>query len=242
MGKVVRLSPAPTDDPKVRNDRAIDWLKENASFGPESTFVRREAAKIAECGQGVEFQMRIGGGLLKSGRPTILASWKGELFALELSAEQAEAFSVGERSVAFVKEPETATVRSPRPWVRLEVPLMDQPTKSGKTVKIKGSLPFKVLEEQPGNYVVCAMWHMGKNLHTSYYHKLKQSLPADGKPIEFDFDLLLVSEATQSNTGPLLIFIELCSYLDPDRRGEPVVISNCVPLLVDFNAAKNANK
>ena len=238
--KVVKVSAGPSDDVKVRQDRAVAWLRENDVIGPETQFVTTQAAKIAQCGKGVEFQLQIGGALLKSGRPTILASWGGELFAVELSAEQAKSLGLGARMAVFLKEFEGNSVRSQRPRVRLEAPPADFPVTIDNTGTIKGVLPFKLLDDGQANYVLRARGYTGKSQYTRYDHKIKRSFPADGKPIAFDFES--APEDPRITAGPLLMFIELCSYTGSDRRGEPVVISNCVPLLVDFNAAENGNK
>ena len=178
-----------------------------------------------------EFLFQIGGGLLKSGRPTILGSWSGQLFTFQLADEQARTLKLTGMAVTAITRIENKNQRTPRPIVKLETALVDNQMSIGESGRITGLIAFKTLEEASGNFVMRARGNTGTIRRTSYDHNLGQSLPPDGKPIEFDFPA--VNYGGGSYTGPIVLFLELCSYPGPDRRGEPTVISNPVAIIID---------
>ncbi len=212
-------------------EQALAWIKGNARSGPDCNFVADIEHHLDVTGKENEFLFQIGGGLLKSGRPTILGSWSGQLFTFQLADEQARTLKLTGLAVTAITRIENKNQRTPRLIVKLETALVDNPMSIGESGRITGLIAFKTLEEVSGNFVMRTRGNTGTIRRTSYDHNLGQSLPADGKPIAFDFPA--VNYGGGSYTGPIVLFLELCSYPGPDRRGEPTVISNPVAIIID---------
>ena len=93
-------------------EQALAWIKGNARSGPNCNFVADIDHHLDVPGKENEFLFQIGGNLLKSGRPTILSSWSGQLFTFELSDEQARAVKLAGLAMTAVTRIENKSPRS----------------------------------------------------------------------------------------------------------------------------------
>src|SRR5207302_8140187 len=87
----VAAAAPPADRPDLKA-RVTAWLQENSRHGPDHAMVGQLSARVArQLDQGGGFEVGLGAGLLKSGTPTLLTAWDGELFVLPYAPAQARA-------------------------------------------------------------------------------------------------------------------------------------------------------
>src|SRR5205823_3198159 len=101
-------------------DRLVGWVRENNRWRPDAEVVA-DTVRLAEANfpKADGFTLRLGGGLLKSGRPTLLTAQAGGFFVFELTPDQAAGANLRERGYVFRGHVHTADWRRAEPRVEL---------------------------------------------------------------------------------------------------------------------------
>jgi hypothetical protein len=219
----------PVDRPDVKA-RVTAWLKENNRHGPGHAMVGQLSARVArQLDKGGGFELSLGAGLLKSGTPTLLTAWDGELFVLPYSPEQARALDLTAQKVEFR---ETGSRRDPiraPPLLELAQPRIDGADALDTSRKITGSVQYRWREVFAGSYALRFRCTPGKQGTTRYFY-LKAGLPAQDGAIAFTYGPL--ESAGPAYGGPVPVFFDVVNFTEPNRTDLVTVVSNPVATLV----------
>jgi serine/threonine protein kinase len=223
------VEPAPPR-PDV-HERLVAWLKENNVFGPEHNFVREQADRVDQpLIQGKGFELSIGGGLLKSGKPTLLTTHSGKLFILEYSTAQARAQRLAAKGV-IVRE--TVGYHSPirtAPLAELSELRIDGAENLDPRQRVTGTLAYRVLGEGTGNFALRMCSHAGKKGVTGYQYIKGGALPEKNGSLSFSFPEVDASDSATVTAIP--VFLDLLLLAEPFRPNKATVVSNTLVRMV----------
>jgi len=205
-------------------DQAVAWLKANNSVGPDSPIVKTEGDNLdSKVVNGKAFTLRLGPKLVKSGRVTVLAGRRNDFFVFELPPE----YPPGEprKSVLTVTGEQKQEFLPDAPVTLSDLEVKDARTLDGDR-DVVGSVKFKARGLVSGDHLALRMTVRLGSLTYSRYHYLPQKeLTGDGR-LDFGFGPLY-ARATREQ-GPVVLFVELCSINDPNRKVRDLVLSNTV--------------
>ena len=212
---------------KAARDRALDWLRQNNRWGPKGDIVAHTARDIdnhLERSDG--YQLTLGGRLLKSGRPAILAVRLGDLFSFELTPAQADALEVKTNRRSFRSFFKGKEARRVKPGVRLSGLEIDHAGALPRQQRITGKVSYEGLQEageRPHIRLTYYPFPMKKRRIGLYY--LRSLPPPASARLTFDFGAL--GDLTVQK-GPVVMFVELACL----HGGQEVVESNTLAVLV----------
>jgi Leucine-rich repeat (LRR) protein len=222
--------PKQTEKKKPIIDQAVAWLKDNKAVGRDEEFVTNVTTRLSQqvlANQG--FCLRLGSGLVKSQKQTLLCGWGGELHVFELNAAQEKDYALG--ATTFVVHNVIGNEPLPgRPEVQLSAPKFDRAENLDPSKKITGSVTFKKLAAGKGPYTLRLMLMNGG---AGLRQPLAGALPSDNAALTFSF--LSLDEAFIKHTGPLVAVLDLAST---NQLGVAVPVSN--PVAVLLNVSKPA--
>jgi hypothetical protein len=208
---------------------AADWVREHSAGGPTSGFVVGTQEQIGkELSKGDGFQFYIGSGLLKSGKPTVLAGRFGDLFLFELRPEEEERLGGRPRGTWSIPYYHGPTRRRARPRARISGLHIDQADRLPRDERVTGSVSYEVLEPLEGEPLVRLTYYpsAGQLNCAGMYYPPDRRLPADRGEIKFNMPEFRYRYAPVDTF--LVVFVELGTVKD----GKEVVESNTLATLV----------
>jgi hypothetical protein len=208
-------------------ERALDWLRRNNRRGPDDALVRAVSQDIEKRAGKIDgFQLLVGEGMVKSGKPTFAVARFDSFVPFELSAAQVEALALKRSVVRFQPYAPGDEVRRASPSVRLSELHIERAEALPRSQRIKGTLRYTGLfspGERPHVRVTVYLVHL-KDRKTGSAPLRKSPLPASDRVV-FQFAAL---SGLKLEKGPLVLFIELACW----RDGRVVIESNTLPVLV----------
>jgi hypothetical protein len=210
---------------RAPRDRALDWVAEHAAAPADKVVDEAKKLLDARVKEGMAFTLALGDGLLKEKKSVVLAGWEGELFAIELSAEQARSLKVAERDLALAAFPEPAGRRSEKPPF-----VLSDLRVSGAGPKLAGTVAYRRGEAPAGALVLRLSYLGGPSLRT-------QQDPVEAKAVSgtLAFSVPAPTGAEPAPTGLVVLVVEVCSAAG---AGKPeAVLSNAVAAVVNLPAA-----
>lgn len=135
----------------------------------------------------------------------------------------------------FVPISEGADVRRAAPQFTLSDLRIDQAENLAGNQPIAGTVNCSQLQP-PEGYLRLRLTYFAAGNRRSLYQRLEGGNPPAHGPISFAF--ATVNYGENKHTGPLILFLELCSYDDPKQRDTLNVVSNTVAVLVHVVAEK----
>jgi hypothetical protein len=226
-------------EPSAR-DQVVAWLNANNSLGPDSDIGESEGRSIDKrAGNGKAFTLRLGPGLVNSGRATVLAGRRNDFFVFPLPPD----YPPGERRGAVL----TVTADQNHEFLRdAPVTLSDLEVKDALNLDgdrdVTGSVKFKARGRvSAGKQLSLRMTVLLGTVTYSHYHLFKQKeLEGDGR-LNFRFGPVY-SNVMQRTQGPVVVFMELCSINDPASKAKDLVLSNTVAELTMVHDTKAKSK
>src|SRR5262249_424668 len=180
-------------------------------------------------GSGTGFAFIFDAELLKSKKPALVGGWSGEFVAYELGPDQTRGLNVPKKNL-LSRQTGPPTGRPPgTPVAHLSDLTGDKAQDLDGGKNVTGTVTCKWTERRPGNYALRLTAVKFNGTLTSLHPLGEGDAPADG-PVTFSFAPLNTGTV---HAGPLLVFVELCSFADADRQGPAVLESNTVGALVN---------
>jgi hypothetical protein len=229
--------PAWTDRPSAR-DQAVAWMKEHNRAGPDHPLVADLGRLIDRDAQdGRAFQAKLGPGLIRSGKPTMLAGRYRDFFAFEFSEEQAIDWVRPQGFLFWVSTPPAEEVH-PRPLVRLSPPRVEGAADLGLKADVAGTLPYERLGPVSGTLTLrLTCMPAGKTL--TLFEAMPELTLADAGQIPFNFGPLFGDlEPEGIAPGPTILFLELGYRPESGAKVQMRRISNTVAFPVFYRVAR----
>jgi serine/threonine protein kinase len=222
---------APMVQPPDLKARVAAWLRENNRHGPEHAMVGQLSARVgSQLEAGGTFELSLGGGLLKSGTPTLLCAWDNELFVLPYTPQQAQALELSSSKIEFRQTGARHDPMRAPPLLELAEPKIDAADALRPALPITGSVRYRWLGEDEGSYALRWRCSPGKQGTTRYF-RLKRGLPEKAGTIDFSYGPL--ESAGTPYGGPIPVFFDVIRFMEPNRTDKVLVISNPVATLIN---------
>jgi hypothetical protein len=216
-------------------DQAVAWLRANNAFGPKHRLVDMLAQALdQDVDGGKAFFISLGKRLVKSRKPTMLVGRNGAFQVFEIPPQQAGKW-VSDQLIEFKTTAALDEQVEPAPLVVLDQVKLDNAGRLEPGAKLTGSVAYRKLEAFDGALALRLTYVVGDITRIHYYH-LARGLAEQQGTLSFSFPPL--RDLTHQPVGPFPIFIELCSFASPDRRGKVTVLSTSVPALLNIVASK----
>jgi hypothetical protein len=231
--------PPPPPGPRDIREQAVEWVRANNSFGPDSQVVPTLAKDLQDrIGPNQGYILILGSGAVKSKKATALAGWNGALFVFELTDAQVRALNLPDLGRITQNIPAAPDAGRGDAVATLTAVRITDAAALDSARKLTGTLSYKPTGKVTGFvWVRVRLWCMGGSLRgAEAYQRIGTALPAGG---EYPLALPSLAEAGLKHTGPLMAFVELTSYDNPDRRGKPLVVSNPLMVLLDVAPSKD---
>jgi hypothetical protein len=229
-GSEVPAAPSKTSLP-IRGsarEQAESWLRNNNAFGPKHRLVTNITQALdRQVDGGKAFFINLGKKLVKSRHPTILAGRNGAFQAFEVAPEQAAKWpDLG--TVVKITAAQDEVVEA-APVANLDNLQFDNAARFDGSRNVSGAVTFRQLGAFEG-HLALRLTYMVDDLTRTRYYPVDRD-PAAGKGT-LSFSFPPVHEEGNTTAGPLPVFMELCTFHNPERRGKVVVLSNSVPALL----------
>jgi hypothetical protein len=161
-------------------DAAVAWARENCVAGPNHRFVVNTAEHIDKAlTKGDGFQFYVGSGLLKSGRPTVLAGRLGDLFLFELKPEDEPRLGELPKRTWSMPYPQASHRRRPRQRARISGLHIDQADRLPRDRRVTGFVSYEILEPLDGEVLVRLVYYPSsrKTRHAGMYYPFPRGSP-----------------------------------------------------------------
>jgi hypothetical protein len=226
--------PGPVDPPAARpriHELAERWLKANDALGPGFPVV-------ADCVRQIEaaeredkaFVLRLGPGLVKSGKRTLLAGRHHDLGVFELTAEEAGSWPP-EHSTLFDALARQGHHYHPETLVELSG-LTIEPQGLAPGRNLTGTVAYRRRESLPGEVALVLTYLDGHTTRTLYDIAPRQPAGEQGR-LPFSFLPLFAAEPA----GPVAAIVEMARY-QPGEGKKALVVSNALPVVLLFGQGK----
>ena len=222
----------PAPNSKDVRHRAVAWVRANSRFGPEHKIVTDTQLHFeSPTGPGHGFLVKLGGGLVKSKRPTLLVGWADALFVFELTAEQARLTDLPESRPVIVPIPSADDQPRGPPQAVFASLKIEQADHIDSYQNLKGSIPFKRVGKGSGPFALRLTYLVAKNRFRATF-PLGNALAGDRKVLEFALPSMNASGIRE--TGPMIVILELVGLDGVNGPGKLAVLSNPVATLVEI--------
>jgi len=174
--------------------------------------------------KGKGFELSIGGGLLKSGKPTLLTTRGGQLFVFEYTDAQVKACKLKDRSIIFK---ETIDHRGPiraTPDVELSDLRIDGADEIDPIKRVTGKVAYRVLGQSNGNLALRIVRCPGKKPQTGIIYLDGDTLSK--KSGTLSFSIAEFADAGGVSAAAIPVFVEMIAMAEPRRPDKATVISN----------------
>jgi hypothetical protein len=209
---------------KKCREQLLAWCNANAAEGVADQIVKQYDKAVT---LGKSYTLKLGTGLVKSGRPTLLAGQNGGLVASALAPEQAKPW-VPARTMLF----QQFTVRPAPVAVSPRVTLSSLRFNNADALEIegdiRGSVTFKTL--RPGAFrCSLRLTMLVKNATLTRYLEFDEGLSGNEGKLSFVYR---ADAPGEGHSGPTVCFLDVCIHPEPGQPERLVVLSNTVGALV----------
>ena len=228
--------PRPAAPPGDAREQGVAWVRDNNAFGPDHKIVADARTRLT--GQVREregFLASLGPKLLKSQKPTYLVGWGGEVFALELSPEQAQQAGVAEAAMVVQTVPPAADLGREDPLCQLSDLKIDGADALDPAAPIKGTVTCRRLRDDNDDYYALRLSVLSRSRVTLFDHLQVAELPKQG-PLAFSFPA--PNQAGVAQTGPLAALVEVVGFRDSQGETLPIVLSAPTAVLLTVQTQK----
>jgi serine/threonine protein kinase len=201
-------------------DRAVDWLRGNNRWGPDHDLSAYLARKIDDDPDGLDgFRVTLGPGLVKSGRPTILAGRAGTLHVFELTPALARDLPIADKGCLVWTYSKSDDARRTVPRVALSDVTLEGGDALSPGRPWKGSVAYSLRERWAGQFALRLTFYPEGKRHTKlvYHDHLPES---EQGSLPFCFPPWSTSHLITG--GPHVVFIEVVTR----QEGRMIVESN----------------
>jgi serine/threonine protein kinase len=221
-------APAPWSARPSARDLAVAWLKENIEASPDHPVIADMAALIDRDAQdGRAFLIRLGPGLVRSGRATQLAGRHHDLYAFTFTPEQVSDWvpaKAGDFCISTVPRQEI----HPHPLVQVSSPQIDRADALDPLADITGTVAYRKWGEIPGTLTLRLTCITARATRTLFEAQPGLTLETEGR-IAFNVGPLFnPKEIEPIPRGPLIAFLELGLRPAPGSELQMVLLSNMV--------------
>ncbi len=211
-------------------EQSVKWLNQSNALGVDHQLVKDVTAKVEkQVGLDRPFVAKLGPGLLKSNKMTMLAGQGDNLFALVPSADSVAGFP--ETSMVFIESAALNQTGHSKPVAKLSSLKVNDRQQLDGSKNITGSVQYEHVNSQSGHYALRLVCMAGNNTVT-LYDFLDEGLP--GEKAELTFSFAPIVSAGVDHKGPLVAFVELVSFPDASGQGNVIVTSNAVADVVNI--------
>jgi hypothetical protein len=195
-------------------ERALDWLRTNNRWGPDSKVVTDMAAKLDPSEGAIDaFQITLGPGVVRSRKWTILAGHAGALHTFAMTPEQTRGLTFPETSGWILTFTQCGDARRARPRVLLADVVLDGADELSFAGPITGSVGYHIRERWSGKFSLRLTYYDDKQRHMLLRNGLSLPEPNRGS---LDFSFLPPSKPDAVPAGPLVVFVEVVTQ-EPGR-------------------------
>lgn len=212
------------------SDAAVEWIRKNNAFGPETQLVQDAARKLAAFdAKGINFSLIYGGGLLKSGRVTEVMGHDGQCFIIAYTAEQSRQIDQNPRGMTAIPS-RKALPRAPGTPVRIGVPLLGGRPPWNASRRVNIAIPFRdIVGEARPEFSIRMTYRIG-DATTSVISHMGMDPRTLGRP----FRTFMDGPGTRT-AMPLIVLVDIVDTVGQrDERDASKVLSNTIPVILDF--------
>jgi serine/threonine protein kinase len=208
-------------------DRTVEWVRHHNRWRPDAPIVANIARQIDSGLPGHEgFQVILGSGLVRSGKPTMLAAHPGGWFSFEVD-EAGAPLKLSPTGSVFHAYQTGDETRLARPAVELSGLRLDQTDPLPRGEKITGEVAYRIPERSPTPlFLRLVHYPTAGKLRSTAMHYPKPPLHDGDGTLRFEFGGL-DPERTRFDEV-VVIFVDLATRVD----GRTVVVSNTLASLV----------
>jgi hypothetical protein len=207
-------------------DRAVSWLRDNNRWRPDHDIAAYLARKLDGDPDGLDgFRVTLGPGLVRSGRPTILAGRAGVLHVFELAPAVARGLPVTDKACLVWTYAKSDDARRTVPRLALS----DVTLKGGDALSPerpwKGSVAYAVRDRWAGPFALRLTFYPEGKRHSKlvYHDRLPES---EQGSLPFSFPPWNMSNLITG--GPHVVFLEVVTR----QEGRMIVESNAAAVAV----------
>ncbi len=214
----------------------MDWVRDNNAFGPNGKLVDTVEKQMDQAVgfDKVGFVARYGAREMKSGKPTLLVGWNGDVFPLELTPEQGKQLDIKDNELGMTGiDAGSESDLGPGPQLaRLSGMKIDHADALESAAPVKGTVAFHRLRPDAADesYAI-RMTVLGPKAKVTLYQRLVgKPLPKGDGTLTLDFPAPQADKA--GLTGPLPVLVEVAADVDAEQQGAPFVVSNAAATLI----------
>jgi serine/threonine protein kinase len=167
-------------------DQAIEWVRNNNKWKPDSDFANTTAARIDKAWPKANVViLTMGGGLLKSGTPTLMAAQPGGFFVMDLTPEQFRGTQLRQMGCSFITHSQAGAQRLQEPCVELSNFRLDAADNHPPKDRITGTVEclFPRVTGKEDHLRITHYRSDGRRI--TYLHYPKKSLPEGRVTVPF---------------------------------------------------------
>ncbi len=231
-------NPPPPPPPELKDIRtlAVNWVRDNNAFGPNAGMVNTVEKQLDQAVgfDKVGFVARYGSREMKSGKPTLLVGWNGDVFPLELTPEQGKQLGIQDNELGMAGiSAGNGSDLGPGPQLgELSGLKIDGADGLDSDAPVKGTVGFHRLRPDAADeYYALRLTVLGPKTRITLYKRLGLNpFPKGDGAATLDFPALKADKAGLS--GPVPALVEVLAYMDADQQGAPFVVSNAAVVLL----------
>lgn len=215
--------------------KVFAWLDRNyhaAKYPDTAAQVRQWIDNALRDGDDWDFTF--GPGVMKTGKPYQISVFAGRFHKFRLSKKQVRKLVSGPDRVAASGAKRRYQVEPAR--IKLGRARIDGASRLNPRAKVTGSVRFTLRDSLPDKASLRLTYRRGK---TTSQHFFSVNLPAQkAGTLTFSFTPLQGEKDTEAITGPLVVYIDVCTLkqLDRDPYLETKLYSNSAAVLVNVAA------
>jgi hypothetical protein len=218
-------------DSSAAGEEMLRWIKSNNRFGSDSKLVEDMAELIqSEIAKGQTFSLTFGPNLMKSGQPHQLHLFAGKFFKFRLTAEQARRLDVDGGSLTHASGPSSHKELRGDTLVKLSAPQFQGGNTLKGSQRMTGQVTCETLKNTGGQYAIRLSYYTSGNRMSFHY---PDSLPVTNGQLSFDVSAVNSAEDREKFSGPLVVFMDLCTVKENNGEITVTLHSETVAVLVD---------
>jgi hypothetical protein len=221
--------------------KAVDWIKTKAHYDADQEGFARILAQITkDIADEKYFTVALGADLMKSGKPNLAFGFAGEFFVFELSPKRAKKLKLQGADADYATAGgKRLDQRAPVSVAKLDALQINNADRLGLKKRLTGQAVCEPLKKSPGKYVLRLSYQLGGSW-THQFYPLKK-LPKQKRPVRFSFNALGTGMGKKPFSGPVAVFLDVCTFTQKAGVTDIKIHSNTVGTLVDV-VAKRAKK
>jgi hypothetical protein len=194
-------------------DRLVDWVRVNNRWGPDANIVMGTTAQVDEAlPKSNGFTVGLGSGLVRSGKPTLVAARTGGFFVFELTPEQARGLDLVPNRHLFISFDFPTDPRRAKPRVTLADFQIDSAADHSPNGRLEGRVACEFTDPPgPGDYLRITH-HAPTGGRVMFLHHPTTPPPAGRSVIRFSANPL--EPRTGKAEGLVVVFAEWVSKAD----------------------------